>query len=286
MIDIGIGLPTRLAASHPDVMSEWMKRADDAPFSSLAVTDRVVSDALEPLIVLAVAAAATRRIRLLASVIIGPTRETTLLARQAASIEALSKGRLTLGLGVGAREDDYLATGSSFRSRGRRFDEQLEALRGIWLGETAGPVPARSGGPELLIGGYVDAVARRIAAWGDGYMAPGGGEPAALARLWDRIGSAWTEAGRGAKPRFVGGSYFALGPGADDDARAYIFELYGRDPRLAERRLGNVPTTAAAVRATVERWTGLGADEVVFRPCTADPAHIGTLADITVGISD
>ena len=122
VIDIGIGLPTRLAASHPDVMFEWMKRADEASFSSLAVTDRVVTDALEPLVVLAAAAGATRRIRLLASVIIGPTRETTLLARQTASIDALSGGRLTLGLGVGARQEDYVATGSSFGTRERRFD--------------------------------------------------------------------------------------------------------------------------------------------------------------------
>ena len=81
-------------------MLEWITRAEQGPFSSLAVTDRVVSGALEPLIVLGIAAGATKRIRLMTSVVIGPARETTLLARQAATIDTLSAGRLTLGIGI------------------------------------------------------------------------------------------------------------------------------------------------------------------------------------------
>jgi alkanesulfonate monooxygenase SsuD/methylene tetrahydromethanopterin reductase-like flavin-dependent oxidoreductase (luciferase family) len=99
------------------MMLQWISRAEAGPFSSVVVTDRVVSLALEPLSVLAMAAGATKRIGLMTSVVIGPTRETTLLARQAATIDTVSGGRLTLGVGIGVRKNDYLATGD-FHRRG------------------------------------------------------------------------------------------------------------------------------------------------------------------------
>jgi alkanesulfonate monooxygenase SsuD/methylene tetrahydromethanopterin reductase-like flavin-dependent oxidoreductase (luciferase family) len=286
-IRIGIGLPTRVPGARSDALLEWATRSDGGPFSSLAVTDRVAFDALEPLVALAAAAGVTRRIRLLTSILLAPTRETTLLARQAASIDALSGGRLTLGVAVGAREADYQVTGTSFRTRGRRLEEQLPLLRRIWAGEPVvagigpiGPVPARRGGPELLVGGYVPAVARRIAAWADGFMAPGGGEPAAMLELWRSIEAAWTTAGRAGRPRWVSGSYYALGPTADQDARAYIEASYGSNPTLAERRLRGIPTAPAAVRETIRRAAEMGVDELILRPCSADLAALDRLADL------
>jgi alkanesulfonate monooxygenase SsuD/methylene tetrahydromethanopterin reductase-like flavin-dependent oxidoreductase (luciferase family) len=132
---IALGLPSRIIGISHELMLEWATRADRGPFSSLVVTDRVVSESLEPLAVLAIAAGATQRIRLMTSVVIGPTRETTLLARQTATIDLLSGGRLTLGVGIGVRENDYLATGFEFHRRGRRVDEQLPILRRLWAGE-------------------------------------------------------------------------------------------------------------------------------------------------------
>ena len=285
-IRIGIGLPTR-GGIDPAGLLLWAARADEGPFSSLATTDRVVFDAFESLVALAAAAAVTRRIRLLSSIVIAPARETTLLARQAASIDTLSGGRLTLGLAVGARTDDYEATGSSFEARGRRFDEQLPIMRRIWAGDPTaegfapiGPSPARHGGPELLIGGYVDAVARRVAAWGDGFMAPGGGEPRRMAGLWSAIRAAWTAAGRVGEPRWVAGSYFALGPDAEVAAGSYIEAWYGRDPARAALRLRSIPTTPDAVRELIQRQAGLGVDELIFRPCSGEIDQLERLAEL------
>ena len=102
---IALGLPSRIVGASGELMLEWATRADRGPFSSLVVTDRVVSQALEPLAVLAIAAGATRRIRLMTSVVIGPTRETTLLARQTATIDAALRRTAQLGCGNrGARE--------------------------------------------------------------------------------------------------------------------------------------------------------------------------------------
>jgi alkanesulfonate monooxygenase SsuD/methylene tetrahydromethanopterin reductase-like flavin-dependent oxidoreductase (luciferase family) len=268
-------------------MLEWLTRAEAGPFSSVVVTDRVVSPALEPLSVLAMAAGATQRIRLMTSVVIGPTRETTLLARQAATIDVLSGGRLTLGVGIGVRENDYLATGFDFHRRGRRAEEQLPTLRRLWSGEglsgevgAIGPRPCGVNGPELLIGGYVAAIVRRIAKWGDGYMAPGGGEPESLLKTWRQIERAWQEAGRAGKPRWVGASYFALGPNAGDHANRYINANYGYNPDLAARRLRTLPASPVAVEEAIKRQGDMGVDEFILRPCADDLDQMDRLAEI------
>jgi alkanesulfonate monooxygenase SsuD/methylene tetrahydromethanopterin reductase-like flavin-dependent oxidoreductase (luciferase family) len=284
---IAIGLPSRAASASGAVMLEWITRAERGPFSSVVVTDRVISQALEPITVLAMAAGATQRLRLMTSVVIGPTRETTLLARQAATIDVLSGGRLTLGIGIGVRENDYLATGFDFHRRGRRAEEQLPALRRLWSGATLsgevggiGPRPCGANGPELLIGGYVPAIVRRIAKWGDGYMAPGGGEPENLLKMWRQIEGAWQEAGRTGKPRWVGASYYALGPNAWDHANRYINANYSYNPDLAARRLGALPASRAAVEEAIKRQADMGVDEFILRPCADDLDQMDRLAEI------
>ena len=284
---IGMRLPTREPFIDWAFITEWARRADAAGFSSLAVTDRVVHHAKEPLIALAVAAGATSRIRLTASAVIVPTRETTLLARQAASLDALSNGRFTLGVGIGTRQDDYLATGTDFHTRGRWVEQQLAQLRRIWASEPAGegigpigPAPVRPGGPEVLIGGYADALVGRIAHWGDGYLAPVGGDPAANLVLWGRIKDAWRNAGRAGQPRWVTGAYFALGPNADEVADRYIDENYGFKPELARRIRANVPTSPEQIYDAIHRLEDLGADEYVLRTCTTTLDELDAIGEV------
>jgi alkanesulfonate monooxygenase SsuD/methylene tetrahydromethanopterin reductase-like flavin-dependent oxidoreductase (luciferase family) len=292
-VRIGIGLPTHDGGLPPGGLVDWARRAEAVGFSSLAVLDRVVFPLHEPLVTLATVAGTTERIRLLAGIVIAPTRETTLLARQAASLDALAGGRLSLGVGVGVRRDDYTATGHAFETRGRRLDHQLLTLRRIWRGESidpgsVGPIGARAarpGGPELLIGGYVDAVARRIAAYGDGFMAPGGGAPDRMAALWAKTSSAWAAAGRHGRPRWVGSSYVALGPDAASQATEYIRETYAFDPVLAERRLRSIPQTPKDVQDLIDVQAAMGVDEFVFRPCAADPDLIDRLREAVAGMA-
>lgn len=289
---IAIGLPSRIPDASGELMLKWATRAEQGPFSSLVVTDRVVSRSLEPLAVLALAAGATRRIRLMTSVVIGPTRETTLLARQTATIDVVSGGRLTLGIGIGVRTNDYLATGFDFHRRGKISEEQFALLRRLWRGETLssevgpiGPPSPRPGGPELLIGGYVPAIVQRIASWGDGYMAPGGGEPEAMLRTWREIELAWQRAGRAGKPRWVGASYFALGPNAADHAKRYIGANYGYNPELAAKRLRTLPASSAAVEEAIKRQADMGVDEFILRPCAEDLDQMDLLAEVAARVS-
>src|SRR5579871_2980216 len=110
-MQIGIGLPNAVPGTDGPRLIEWARRADAGPFTSLGVLDRLAYASYDPLTALAAAAAVTRRVRLVTMIVIGPLRNTLLLAKAAASVDALSGGRLTLGLAVGARRDDYEAAG-------------------------------------------------------------------------------------------------------------------------------------------------------------------------------
>src|SRR5512136_49322 len=173
---IGIGLPATIPGASPALILDWARKADAGPFSSLGIVDRLVYTNYEPLITLAAAAAVTRRIGLMTTILLAPVRNAGILAKQGASLDALSGGRLTLGMAVGRREDDYRAAPASYHDRGRRFEEQLRLMKRIWSGQPladdvgpVGPPPARQGGPEVLIGGYSPDAISRVARWADGY---------------------------------------------------------------------------------------------------------------------
>ena len=199
-MDIGIGIPNSVRDTRGPQLLEWARRADAAGFSSLATIGRVAYPNYEELTVLAAAGAVTERIRLLPNILLAPTRSTAELAKQAATVQELSGGRLTLGIGVGSREDDYLLTGRDFRGRGRVFDQQLADLRRAFAGEPlvegGAPVVPAPGNVPILIGGASDAAVRRTVEYGIGWTA-GGAPPQMVAPFVERVRGAWRDAGRG-----------------------------------------------------------------------------------------
>ena len=176
-MEIGIGLPNAVAGVDRAGIVDWARRAEEAGFSSLGTIDRLAFPSYEPLISLAAAAAVTERIRLATDILLAPLRSNTaLLAKQSATLDSLSGGRLVLGLAVGLREDDYEVSGVEFSERGRIFDRQLEQLIELWGGEgDFGPPTASGDRPALLIGGESDAALRRAARYADGWTQGGWG---------------------------------------------------------------------------------------------------------------
>ena len=104
-------------------------------------------------------------------------------------------GRVTLGVGVGARRDDYDASELPFAGRGARLSQQIEALRARWEDPANGPAPVQDGGPPILVGGLAGPAYARMAALGDGYI-HAGGPPRAFARAVEQARAAWADAGR------------------------------------------------------------------------------------------
>jgi alkanesulfonate monooxygenase SsuD/methylene tetrahydromethanopterin reductase-like flavin-dependent oxidoreductase (luciferase family) len=277
-MNVGIGLPI----ADPSALLTWARRAELGPFRTVALLDRVVHDNPEPLIALSAIAGATRRIRVQTEVLIAPLHRTALLAKQAATLDRLSGGRFTLGIGVGGRDDDYTAVGVDPRTRGRRLDDQMARMRAIWSGHEIGPDPVRASGPEVLFGGFAAAAIERVGRWGDGFlgaMLP----PPAMSGMFDRVRDAWSRAGRGGAPRLVAQANVVLGPepvqaAARDALRGY----YGANEHLPWI-LDGLRTTPAQVRATVAGYHAVGADEVMLYCWAADPDQVERLGDALTG---
>jgi len=251
----------------------WARRAEAGRFASLGVLDRVVYDSLDPLVSLAAAAAATERIRLVTMVVVGPLRATALLAKQAASVDALAGGRLTLGLSVGARSEDFEAVGAERADRGLRFTEQLLDLRTSWEERGLGP-GAR---PEVMVGGLVGAAFVRVARYADGYV-HGGGPPRAFARAAGMALDAWSDLGRPGRPKLFGQGYFALGD--EDVGGAYLRHYYAFTGPFAERIAAANLTTSHAIRDFVRGYDEAGCDHLVLLPTVSDAAQLDRLADV------
>src|SRR5919201_188726 len=145
-MDIGIGLPAAVRGVDRRALLDWAVRAEERGFSSLGTFDRLVYANYEPLVALSAAAAVTERIGLLTDVLLVPQRNNpVLVAKQAATVDSISGGRLTVGVATGWREDDFQAGGVPFEEHGRRFGGALEGMRRVWAGEA--PDGAPPGGP-------------------------------------------------------------------------------------------------------------------------------------------
>ncbi|MEC3951617.1 LLM class flavin-dependent oxidoreductase [Nocardia sp. CDC153] len=278
---IGLGLPI----SDPAALFDWARRADAGPFSTLGLLDRLVYDNPEPLVTLGVLAGATERIRLQTEVLIAPLRDPALLAKQAATLDVLSGGRFTLGLGVGGRADDHEASGTELRSRGRRLDQQIELMRALWAGKPfsdscgpIGPAPRTAGGPELLFGGFQPAALDRVGRWGGGFLAAAA--PSWAGGLFETVRRSWSEHGRSGAPRIVAQVNVALGAqDVIDDARASMGAYYEFSGR-ADYLVAGMLTTPGEIRDAIAQFGDLGADEVMLYCYGRAADQVDRLADV------
>jgi alkanesulfonate monooxygenase SsuD/methylene tetrahydromethanopterin reductase-like flavin-dependent oxidoreductase (luciferase family) len=233
---------------------------------------------------LAAAGAVTNQIRLTTDILIAPLRSNTaLLVKQAATIDALSGGRLTLGLAVGGREDDFEVSGVDFHSRGRIFERQLEEMAAIWRGERGiGPAPASDGGPALLIGGYSDVAYRRSARCGDGWT-QGGGTPEAFGEGLEQVKAEWSRAGREGEPRSAALFYFVLGDDPERAARENLDDHYRFLGDYADQIVDSAAKDADTVKQYLSAFEAAGADEMICFPASPDVGQVELLAESALG---
>ena len=264
---IGIGLPNTTPGGAA-VLTTWARRAEAGPFDTVAVLDRLVYDSVDPFTALAAAAAVTERVRLATMIAIGPLRSPGLLAKLAGSVDALSGGRLVLGLGVGAREDDYRAAGVELRGRGAALSARLADLR---------TRPDLRADLPVLVGGGSGLAFARMARYADGY-AHGGGPPRAFASAAGKARAAWTALGRPGRPQLWGQGYVALTD--PERGAAYLRDYYAFTGPFAARVAAGALTTPGQVREFVRGYQDAGCDQLVLFPTVSDPAELDRLAEV------
>jgi len=267
-VNIGLGLPNSDKSLHNGrLLVDIARRAEELGFSTLGTIGRVAFSTYEELITLGAAAAVTERTGLMTDILLAATREPVLLARQAATLDQISGGRFTLGIGAGVRPDDFSVTGYGFNDRGKRLDAALDLMHRAWRGETipgtgelVTPRPVNGHSVPIMFGGQSDNAVRRVAKYGIGYTM-GGGDPTALSGMMERVNAAWKEAGRDGRPQFRVLSYFALGDDVAAEAEQNILAYYGAwGPRI----WAAAAKTPAQAKERVELFKATGSDELIM----------------------
>ncbi|MBS2040941.1 LLM class flavin-dependent oxidoreductase [bacterium] len=271
---VGIGLPTAIPQVDGSLWTAWARQAEELGFASLSTIGRTVFDSHEELIVLAACAAVTQKIRLVTSVMISPPRESVLLAKQAATLNNLSGNRLTLGLGIGWRPDDFEVTGhaADWNRRGQILEEQIARMREIWKGGQVGPDP--KGGPEILLGGAAPGALERAGRLADAFIAG----PFPVEQVRQHFGTVDSAAGS-PKPRKLTSRYFALGDVQEQlEKNVHAYYIAG-GPDFVKNTLQGVLRTPEQIKAAVAEMTSTGADELCLWPQVAELDQVKLLAE-------
>lgn len=281
---IGIGIPNQVRDVRAQLIPEWAAQAEQAGFSTLGTVGRTAYPGVIDTVALAAAAGATSSIGLMSTVLLATVWPAPLLAKELAGIDGVSGGRLTVGIGIGVRPDDFVVDGLGPRGLGKRIDRDLEAYRAMWTGRPVGGgenpgVPAGSREVPMLFGGSAPASFARMAKWGQGYV--GGSLPAQfVAGDFEKARAAWKDSGREGDPYLVGLSYFSLGD--PDRGRANVRDYYTGAGDFTDVITNAVCVDAAAVRERVRAYADLGVDELVLNAGTDDLEEIKRLADVVL----
>ena len=243
-MQIGVTYPQLELGADPAAIRDFAQAAEQAGFDYLLAYDHVLGadpskhdlsgpythESLfhEPFVLFGYLAGLTERIELVTGIIILPQRQTALVAKQAAEVDVLSGGRLTLGIGIGWNHVEYEGLGQDFHTRGRRSEEQVQLLRRLWEeplvtfeGEfdtirDAGIHPRPNRRIPIWFGGGAESVLRRIGRYGDGWLTLGGNtaeQRADLVARFERAREYAREAGRDADAiSLIGRAEAGLGP--------------------------------------------------------------------------
>lgn len=284
-MQLGIGLPGYLGTQvTANLVLDWARRADDAGFAAIAAHDRPDHDTWDPLATLAAIAPLTRRARLVTTVLILPPRGAALVAKQAATVDVISNGRLELGVGVGNREQDYAALGSQMNARGRLLEAALVRIDQVWRAAVAagdkggvmGPPPVQRPRPPIRVGGYQPASYRRAATLGDGYIFGNAGLAAIRAKV-PEVRAAYSEAGRGELP-IAALAYFAVATDSArlEVARRMITHYYGTLARPFEDLV--LTGDEAQLRDRLDAFAEAGIDRLHLFPVIPELDQLDALA--------
>jgi alkanesulfonate monooxygenase SsuD/methylene tetrahydromethanopterin reductase-like flavin-dependent oxidoreductase (luciferase family) len=293
VVQIGMTLPVMEPNLDAAMLTSWARLIDGGPFASLCWGERIAFENPDSLTLLGAMAALTDRVRLVTTVIVPQLHDPVMLAKALATGDMLSGGRLTVGLGVGGREEDYRAVGADPATQTMRdMADRVAIMKRVWAGEKitesvlpVGPPPVQSGGPPLLVGTIGPKTLRSAATWAEGLA----GTTLDLDvdkqnELYDVARAAWAEAGK-PKPHLATSFWFALGTG--EEARAQVHRHLRRYMNWipAEFVDAMAPTTGFAgtdeeLLDALRRFEDVGTDEVHLIPTSANIDQLRRVAEV------
>lgn len=290
-MDIGVALPTMARGYTRGTTLEWCRGIDAGPFSSISAGERITFHNQEMLVTNAAAAALTDRVRVFVNLVVLPMHPLPVIAKELATLDVLCDGRLTVGLGIGGREHDYLAAGASTDRRHQRLDDGVAELRRLWSGKApfegadpVGPPCVQEGGPPLLAGAMGPKALARAARWADGVSGFSvTADPEEMRTAAAAARRAWGDAGRDTAPRVVSGCFYALGvPDAAGTLHGFTTEylrIFGEGIASAMADATRA-SDVDAVRRALDAAESAGVDEFILVPGTVDPACLEATVEL------
>jgi alkanesulfonate monooxygenase SsuD/methylene tetrahydromethanopterin reductase-like flavin-dependent oxidoreductase (luciferase family) len=289
-MEIGIALPTMAGGFTRDTLVSWCSAIDLGPFSSISTGDRITFHNPDLIPTTAAAAVLTERVRVMTNVVVLPMHSVPLIAKQLATLDIMSGGRLTVGVGIGGRAEDYRALGADLEARHRRLDDAVGEVRRLWAGtppfdgsSAIGPEPVQPGGPPILAGALGPRALQRAARWADGVTGFSiGADRNEIERINDVARRAWAEAGRSGPPRLVNGTFYVIGTSDPlNELRSFAFEYLRVFGESAARGLSAALDVARPerLRAVLEAARAAGCDEFILVPGTVDPSCLEATID-------
>ncbi|MBZ5738539.1 LLM class flavin-dependent oxidoreductase [Nocardioides mangrovi] len=296
-MDLGMTLPVM----EPDlwdadgVLEAWSRAIDEGPWSSLCFGERIAFANPDALTLLGAVAAWTSRARLVTTVLVPQLHDPVLLAKALATADRLSSGRLTVGLGVGGRDEDYASVSAPLASRTMgEMAARVAAMRAVWAGERpadsvlpVGPAPVQPGGPPLLVGTLGPRTIRSAAAWADGLAGMSlTVDLDEMASVFELCRTSWADAGRPA-PRVTTSFWFALGEAADARAQVHRHLRHYMNwvpPQYVDAlaQTAGFAGSVAELRDLLRRVEDLGCDEVQLIPTSSSVFQVEELAELLV----
>ncbi|QZA10007.1 LLM class flavin-dependent oxidoreductase [Mycolicibacter heraklionensis] len=280
------------------LLRDWARAVDDGPFSSLCWGERIAFTNPDSLTLLGALSAWTERVRLVTTVIVPQLHDPVMLAKALATADLLSQGRLTVGLGVGGRVEDYRAVGADQATQTMgEMAAAVAIMRRVWAGEKltesvlpVGPAPTQPGGPPLVVGTIGPKTLRSAATWAEGLAGITMDlDVAKQNELFDVARDAWRQAGR-AQPYLATSFWFALGDRdeARDQVRRHLLRYMNWIP--AEYVEAMAPTTGWAgsedeLAEVLRQFAAVGTDEVHLIPTSSDLGQLRSVSDVVAEVN-
>ncbi len=294
---IGMTLPVTEPGWNRDILLQWVERIEAGPFHSIALGERTCFPSPEIMTTLAAVAALTKRLRIIATVLVLPAHQPVVAAKQLATIDLISDGRLRVGVGTGGREEDYHAAGVSLdNKRIATMEQHIGVMRQVWAGDymvgaaglPVGPEPVQAGGPPLLAGVFGPKGLASAARWAAGVtgmsMSAGAAE---AAQAMAQVEAAWQTAGRAQAPEFSTAFWFAVGSDADSQMYRHLHRYFNWLDDASREGMaagcgfrGSVEQLSERLRA----FAATGADELLLIPTAIDPSQVDLAIEAVRGM--
>ena len=294
---IGMTLPVTEPGWSRDILLQWCEKIDKGPFSSLALGERTCFPSPELISTLGACAVLTERVQLVTTVIVLPTHNPVILAKQLATVDVLSNGRLAIGVGTGGREEDYRASATALsQKRITVMESHIETMQAVWAGENrvegslrpVEPFPLQQPHPQLLAGVMGPKGFASAARWADGICGMSmTGEVSEAENSFAQIRRAWQDAGRADEPLLNTAFWFALGESADRQLETHLERYFNwLDPqsRAGMIKAGGFRGTAKGLQDRLKAFADIGTNELLLIPTSIDPEEVDRAAELISGL--